>query len=542
VQIKIRSVRRALATVGASSVLLLAIPATPALALDPPIAPFPTCPNLGYQVQTQAGLGSTIGNFDLNTSTFVPIKKLPVLVNAIGYSTTQNVFWGMDVSTVGADKIVRIDSQGNLDYDLPPNNTGPVAPPAQLTVVTGAVNENLLYLHTKTPSNHLIIIDVNPTSPTLGGVLADVPLSRTTPGQAFLNIGDWDFNPVDNQLYSLEWQNTVRRTLVRVNPLTGVITNVWDLTSKIPDGQNFGADYVERGDNIMYVSNNDVNRTQTQSQTFSIDITTGDVLAYTPGAWLTINDGAGCLLPTDFGDAPQTFKTLNTDQGPGHVITSALHRGTQLTIGAAVDPDLDGIPSPLADGDDKNRGIDDEDGFQPGSAVSATAPRLTIPCVNTTGATATLAGWIDRNRDGSFQAAERAMATVPAGATSATLIWPVQPALLAAAVTPLADQSSFLRLRLYPGVVANPLAVGAEFIMGGEIEDHPIILRTPVGDEPSPAPSTPGVPPGANPPVANPPGLPQTGQQVAALIGTGLMLIAGGLLTLFISRRVARRS
>ncbi len=527
---KIRRVRNALAALGVGATLVLAFPAAPASALGPPIAPFPSCPNLGYQVQTQAGLGSTIGNFDLNTSTFIPIKHLPVLVNAIGYSTTQNVFWGMDVGTVGADKIVRIDSQGNLDYDLAPNNSGPVAPPPLLTVVTGAVSENKLYLHTKTPANHLIVIDVDPNSPTLGGVLADVTLSRATPGQTFLNIGDWDFNPLDGQLYALEWQTTVRRTLVKVNPTTGVVTDVWDLTSKIPDGQNFGADYVEKGDNIIYISNNDVNRTKTHSQTFSVDITTGQVTAYTPGAPLTINDGAGCLLPTDFGDAPQSYKTLNTDQGPGHVITSALHPGTQLTIGQLVDPDLDGIPTPLANGDDLNRPINDEDGVPANTVIDASHPTLKVPCVNTTGTAATLAGWVDFNLNGKFDAGERAIATVPAGATSATLTWSTSSSVAAGihglftrltgggggTLQAAGDPPSFLRLRLYPGTVANPQATGAEFIAGGEIEDHRILLTNS--------------------------GLPVTGGHLAPMIGMGIFLIGAGMLALVLGQRRSRRS
>ncbi|HWB34651.1 MAG TPA: GEVED domain-containing protein [Rugosimonospora sp.] len=528
-QLKIRRIRNAVAALGVGTALVLALPAAPAnAALDPPIAPFPSCPNLGYQVQTQAAQNSVLGYFDLNTSTFVPIKQLPTLVNAIGYSTTQNVFWGVDVKSSMAEKLVRIDSKGNLDYDLAPTVSAGGPAYAPLTTVTGAVNEDRLYLHTKVPANHLLVIDIDPDSPTLGVVLDDVTLSRTTPGEDYLNIGDWDFNPVDGKLYALEWQGTTRRTLVSVDPATGVVADVFDLTAKIPDGQNFGADYVEKGDNILYVSDNDVNRAGAHSQTFSVDISTGQVIAYTPGAPLTINDGAGCLLPTDFGDAPQSYKTLNTDQGPGHVLTSALHKGQQLTIGQGVDPDLDGIPSPLADGDDRNRPVNDEDGLAEDIVINPASTSLTIPCVNTTGAPATLAGWIDFNVNGKFDAGERAVATVPVGSTTVTLTWAPASTGLASGLHTLVSRltsggstlatvpvtPSYIRLRLYPGTVADPQATGAEFVAGGEIEDHRILVDAPA--------------------------LPVTGRSLTPLVGLGVFLVGAGMLALVLTQRRRR--
>gem|GEM_PF-6003028 len=513
----------------APAVLPAAVPAPAALpgvpALGAPVAPFPGCPDQDYQVQTQLGQLTTLGYFDLGTSTFVPIRALGKVVNAVGYSTTQNVFWGMDTATVGHDKMVRIDSAGNLDYDLPPNGGGPVPAPAELTVVTGTVDGDRLILHSKTPANHLIIIDVDPASATFGGVLADRVLSRVTPGWAYLNIGDWDVNPVDGKLYSLESAGAGRRTLVRIDPATGTVTDVYDLTAAIPDGTNFGAVYVEKGDNVLYVSNNDVNRQGHQSQTFRVDIGTGAVRAFIPGAPLAINDGAGCLRATDHGDAPGPYRTLVADSGPRHLITEDLgDPARRLVIGARVDADMDGLPGVAATGDDLD-GTADEDGVPAGYALQLGDPRLTVPVVNTTGQEATLAGWVDLDRNGTFDPGERATAPVPAGATAAVLVWPVGPS----GTAPFAPTDTvYLRLRLYPGVVADPAPAGAAVIGGGEVEDHrvPLGLGGPTAlGGPTPLPVEAG---GT---------LPVTGVGVAPIIGVAIFLFGAGLLSLALGRR-----
>jgi hypothetical protein len=521
--------RRALAVLGTGAVLVLTAPATAAYAQltppGPPIAPFPQCPNLGYQVQRPTGVpSSTLGVFDLNTSTFEPIKSLGHQVNAIGYSITQNVFWGMEVTTPGAEKLIRIDSAGNTDVIGQPLENGV---PLAITTVTGAVAANLLFLATKEPANHLVIIDVGLGSATFGEVLTNVPLSRASTGHPYLNIGDWDFNPLDQQLYSLEWVDSTARHLIKVNPQTGEVTTLFDLTSKIPDGQNFGADYVEKGANTLYVSNNDVNRAGTHSQTFGVDLITGDVAAFTPGpVSLAVNDGAGCLVATDFGDAPDSYGTLNPHGGPGHVITEALNRSKKLTIGQVVDSDLDGIPSAKADGDDLNRPVNDEDGVPANTVIDTDNPTLTVPCVNTTGATATMAGWVDFNQNGTFDAGERAMVAVPANATSVSLTWPKVTSIAGGVRGLLARLSggggarqtggtdTFLRLRLYPGTVADPQPTGTGFVAGGEVEDHLVALSHP---------------------------LPVTGTHLASLVSTGGGLVGLGALALVIGQVRRRR-
>jgi Repeat of unknown function (DUF6923)/GEVED domain len=444
--------------------------------LPDPVAPFAACPNLGYQVHLPRGRNiSNLGTFDLSTSTFHTIRSLrrsgaPIEVNAIGYSQTQNVFWGMRTEVLRRDRVVRIDSKGNVDDIGQPTDAAGRA--VAVDAVTGTVRNDRLYVHNKL-DNSLLLIDIDPDSPTLGRVLRHVPLDRRTGNFGFLQIGDWDFSTKDGYLYSLEMQGPFgvpsrRRMVIKINPSTGHVSDVADLSRQLPDGQNYGAVYIEDTSGIMYVSNNDVGRRHRQSQTFGIQqFNPPIVTAYRRGGALDVNDGADCLQATDFGDAPESYHTLNLYGGPGHIITVSGDVGHQLTIGERIDSDLDGFPSAHADGDDKSiPGVNDEDGVPKGTMLDPMGPTLTVPVVNTTGRSATLAGWLDLNVNGHFDAGERAMVSVPSGTTSATLSWP--PAT--------GGGVTFLRLRLYPSVVASPMPSGKAFIGGGEIEDHQVTL------------------------------------------------------------------
>ena len=100
---------------------------------------------------------------------------------------------------------------------------------------------------------------------------------------------------------------------------------------------------------------------------------------------------------SDYGDAPDSYGTLATSNGPSHGIASILR------IGAQIDSEADGQPSALADGDDTNDTPDDEDGVQfktplrPGAngiiAIGVQQPLSSTVRVN---------GWIDFNQDGDF--------------------------------------------------------------------------------------------------------------------------------------------
>jgi hypothetical protein len=476
----------------------VALPASAASILPPPTAPFDGCPNQGFQLQTEPGRQTRLGYFDLDRSVFVPIGSVGSDTNAFGYSREQGVFWGMRTANPTLDTLVRIDSKANTT-DVGPLLDGAVPAPTALTTNTGTVADNKLYLHTKVPVNELIVADVDPDSPTFRQVLRRVVLDKATSGHPYLEIGDWDFDPATGRLISLAMDGKTKRLLVSIDPANGHVSVLADLSQQLPDGQNYGAVYVEEGGSqTVYVSNNDVGRRLDQgkpnprSQTFGIRYGESPmvVTAYKPGPALLINDGADCLVATDFGDAPDSYHTDSVTGGPGHILTSAAHPGKKLTIGSVIDADLNGIPGAAATGDDLNMPVNDEDGVPAGTTLDGSEPWVRVPVTNTTGSAATLAGWIDLDHSGTFDAGERVVKSLAAAATSADLVWSAGQA-----------GDTYLRLRLYPGTVANPQPDGADFIVGGEVEDHRIRLE---------------------------PMLPVSGDDTAELITWGLMMITGG--------------
>ena len=196
-------------------------------------------------------------------------------------------------------------------------------------------------------------------------------------------------------------------------------------------------------------------------------------------------------LPRDFGDVldpgPGTglgnYETTVSDNGPSHVIIPDLYIGRQ-----AGDADSGTYQNINADADDTN-GVDDEDGITilPIITTASGGLNLIMTAVNATGQVATLACWIDFNRDGDFRdTGERAAALVnsAAGQQSINLIFTGFPV-----PTPGA---SYLRCRI--ANAADQVAAPTGPATSGEVEDFWITIIN-VG---SCRPAAAGMPMGAN--------------------------------------------
>jgi len=206
-----------------------------------------------------------------------------------------------------------------------------------------------------------------------------------------------------------------------------------------------------------------------EGNSWEIDTIPVTITAGATSANYSMQTGGDTILPvvlavswnvrSDFGDAPATYGIArHTPADLGNAVTR---------LGLGVDFEGASLFSNDSNGDDADSS-DDESGVTalPILTVAATSYSVTTACaggsiasVNQTGQ---ISGWIDFNRNGTFDANERAQATCPPAATTATLTWTIAPTQIVAGPT-------FLRLRtgLTAAQVANPTGNATT----GEVED-----------------------------------------------------------------------
>ena len=222
-----------------------------------------------------------------------------------------------------------------------------------------------------------------------------------------------------------------------------------------------GTDYVNRGQQTNYTLFSD-NNGQGCSQFISPFVYLQNV------RWIKCSQ---CQADLDYGDAPDTgagtgvgnYNTVATDNGPSHAIVDNLRLG-------ANDPDADDgtLQNAAATADDLDN-TDDEDGVTtlPTVTTASSSVPLSVSVFNNTGSQATLACWIDFNRDGDFSdSGERASATVSSSGSQQSI-----PLTFSGFAAPTAG-SSYLRCRLAnaAGQVADPTGAASS----GEVEDYQV--------------------------------------------------------------------
>ena len=159
------------------------------------------------------------------------------------------------------------------------------------------------------------------------------------------------------------------------------------------------------------------------------------------------------LMPGDYGDAPNSYG------GAAHKVLA-----TPTVYLGSIPPDEENQVTATIDGTgDDSDGIDDEDAFAslPNIYTTDSSYALNIPCVGT----AKVAGWIDFNQSGVFEAAERAEADCTTG--QAALSW--------TGLTGLSAGAIYARFRIASDAtqIANPIGGASD----GEVEDYALSIR-----------------------------------------------------------------
>jgi len=168
----------------------------------------------------------------------------------------------------------------------------------------------------------------------------------------------------------------------------------------------------------------------------------------------------------DHGDNPETYGD------PGHTNLSA---NLQLgPAGGVPDGESESQFSGDAEGDDVS-GTSDENGvvsFLP-LQTTDTSYSVSIQVVNTTGAAATLVGWIDFDMSGTFEEDEASMTIVPNG-TNGTIV------LSWSSLPELTEGTTFARFRI--ALVTSGLSASTPegTVYSGEVEDYPLDIENPI--------------------------------------------------------------
>lgn len=406
-----------------------------------------------YQTtSTSTGTNSTLWEYNPILGTRISLGTLPHYVNALAYNPTDGHLW---VKSSGS-KIGRIGANGIWEEFTIPNLGSGVLNSGTIST------DGYFYLYTTSASRYYVV-DVNPSrtatylqlvDPTLGFVLDNSSPFGVAASPA-RDISDWAYNPVDGQLYAVI--NPLAATQYRVmkmNPLTGVSTlSGTQVSGGGVQGSDIGGSYFDGNGNLYALRNasghfyriNLTNYSATRVSTYSV-------------SGVEFNDATACYGEAplvDLGDAPDTYGTQYNGDGAAHIITD------NLKIGSIIDADADGQPSNTANGDDI-LASDDEDGISviPPLPAGTTTYQLDINLTNTTGVSATLAGWIDFNKNGTFDNSERAQVLVANGATSAKLVWNTIPVIT--------NGTFYLRIRLATDALTSPKGA----VSNGEVEDY----------------------------------------------------------------------
>lgn len=217
----------------------------------------------------------------------------------------------------------------------------------------------------------------------------------------------------------------------------------------------------------------------------------------------------------DFGDAPDSFGTSLSDDGPRHEVApdAAVH------LGATVTTEADALSSDDDDADDAL--------FAPIAYDSSAPTQLQVPVTNTSASSALFNVWYGLNASGTFEPAELIRSAIVPPATMSEVVTLQLPA-------GLVEGTYWLRMRIAGAAdaLAPTGAAGA-----GEVEDWPVAVQDPpTVDSPPPASgSSTGDSPETNRDADTQGSLAATGSEPPLeLLGVAIaLLLLGGAATVF---------
>ena len=356
----------------------LILSATLLFSLNVFAAPFDTCPSKAYLFQSKPvqvyGLNLVTGESKLLQADTGTASN----INGVGFDMDSRYIYGYDTTNKG---LVRLGK----DFKVEPLNV--VGLPQEFTFYVGDVFNSVYYLYRK--GQGLFSVDLTP--------LESDPSANLTFNQVSnngsLTLTDFAFHPLNQLLYAVDNRTGI---LHEINPSDGSTTLIGDTGVT----GTFGAGYFDVNGNY-YLSRNSDGAVFRIDLSDEMQIANGQVAAvkFADGPASGQNDGARCALAPlidedsqiDFGDAPDSYGTLLTNNGPRHQIDGVTYLGSGVPDG-----EQDGFTTPLSDQD---TGYYDEDGV---NFVTSMEPGLDSIVVVEASTPGYLSAWFDWNQDGDF--------------------------------------------------------------------------------------------------------------------------------------------
>ncbi|MGY3571428.1 LruC domain-containing protein [Vibrio paucivorans] len=402
--------------------------------------PFDTCPSKAYLFQSRPVQVYGVNLVTGTTTLLQDDTGTNGNVNAVGFDYEDRYIYGYDTTNM---QVVR------LGQDFQVQTLNVTGLPSH-TFYVGDVYEHVMYFYRK--GKGLFKIDLAPldTDPT-----ATLALEQIT-ATSSVSLTDFAFHPSNGKLYGVD---NGSGNLYEFNTDVGGET----LLGNVGVTGTFGAGYFDV-DGYYYISRN------SDGHIFRIDLSDPDnitdeaiaaqIFAYGPASGQ--NDGARCAnapvidedSTIDFGDAPDSYLTRLSSNGPRHGIGSGFYLGL-----ISPDGEGDGLLPPL---DDNKAGSQDEDGVGFVTAIEAGMNALVAVQASTTGY---LSAWIDWNKDGDFaDAGEKVFSDqqLTAGTNTLTLSVP----------NDATQGSTWSRFRFSD-------QTGIDYFGGaqtGEVEDHQLLI------------------------------------------------------------------
>jgi LruC domain-containing protein len=399
--------------------------------------PFEDCPSKAFLFQ---GNNVQIYGLNLLTGSYSVLENYVGVdgnINGVGFNFVDRYIYGFNTTSFSVVRIGKDFQVTELNVTGLPSNT---------TFYVGDVADNYYYIYRKNVGFYRINLD-----PQRENYLT---AQRVDSADTTLQLTDFAIHPGNGELYAVDNRTGI---LHQISLVTGESVEVGDTG----ETGTFGAGYFDVN-GFYYVSRN------SDGNIFRIDLSdpeqpnvTAELFAQ--GPFSSQNDGARCAFApisvenTDWGDAPTTYGTLFSDNGPRHEITLDMYLGTALPDGES-----DGLPFAV---NDDNSNQDDEDGIGFVTPIEIGLDGLIQVTVEGEGF---LHGWIDWNVDGDFNdELENIITSVEL--TSGTHILSYRAPISAVA------GNSWARFRYSSAQELTALGGAPD----GEVEDYPVTISQP---------------------------------------------------------------